>query len=47
MADPIFGLFKFSPAQQDVSFDVLDWLSIAFTMLVNIVATTLIGWKAW
>ncbi|KAF9070246.1 hypothetical protein BDP27DRAFT_1420128 [Rhodocollybia butyracea] len=46
LADSIFDIFVIDTEISGV-FVVLDWLSIAFSLLVNMLATTLIGWKAW
>ncbi|KAF9056755.1 hypothetical protein BDP27DRAFT_1433600 [Rhodocollybia butyracea] len=45
-ADTIFDILNIG-AKLNGSFIVLDWLGIAMSLLVNMSATALTGWKAW
>jgi len=46
LADPIFGVFE-TDNQSNKSHIVVDWISLAFSLLANTTAIALIGWKAW
>ncbi|KAF5369135.1 hypothetical protein D9757_011082 [Collybiopsis confluens] len=46
IADPVYDVPNMKSELKGV-FNVLDWLSVACSSIVNLIATSLIAWKAW